>query len=79
MLEKQTSNILKDVPEKDAQKIKKIVNGLTRLTFVILKFLATLYIFNRIYDRIGFDKTIITLLVIIIIILINQNRKDFLK
>ena len=78
-LENKAIGLLDGIPEKHANIIKRIGNGFTRLTWTIAKFLITLWIFNRVYDRVGFEETIIILLVLVAVLIMSQGRKDFLK
>jgi hypothetical protein len=48
---------------------KKFAKKVQRITYGILKFLATIWIFRRIHDRIGFEETVVLLLVIMVFLL----------
>jgi len=59
---------------KEIGKFKNFGNSFSLILWSIAKFMAMLYIFNKVHARVGFEKTIITLL-ILITVLLRSNLK----
>lgn len=63
----------------DRDKLKKTFNKISVFSWTIIKFIGGLWIMNRIYDRIGIERTIILLFCILIMSIRYVLRKDKLE
>ncbi len=63
----------------DREKLKKYFNTIGVFAWAIIKFIALIWLMNRIYDRIGFDRIMILLMCMLIMSIRYVLRKDKLK
>ena len=68
-----------NVPDDVKEKFKNFGNGMSRLLWGIAKFLILSYIFNKLHDKIGFEKTIIILAVLIVVLLKANLKPPMIK
>lgn len=65
--EKIFNKVTKDNTTAEREKFLKWYSKISGVIWSIAKFLVTYWLFNRIYNRIGFEKTIIMILAILLI------------
>lgn len=67
----------KNIPLREKLILVKIANKFSSFVFSVGKFSAMLFIFNKIYEKIYFEKTMIILVLIIITILMSKGRDNY--
>jgi len=68
-----------NLSEKERDKFSKIFTIMSKFVWGIGKFIALIWLMNRIYDRIGFERIVILLMCIIIMSSRFLMKKDKLK
>jgi hypothetical protein len=67
------------VPDDVKAKFKNFGNNMSMLVGGIAKFIILTYIFNKLHDKIGFEKTIIILAVLIVVLLKAYLKPPMIK
>ena len=64
---------------KEKEKFKNFGNTFSLIVWSIAKFMAMLYIFNKVYVRVGFEKTMITLCILAIVMLRSNLKQKMIE